>query len=94
METQDWSDVLEETNMDKKAETFHQMILNQLDKHCPVKVRNISSDDEPWFTHKLKRMDRKCRRQFRLNRSSKKYKQLRKAFRKKVSEAKRMFKKK
>ena len=70
------------------------MVLNQLNQHCPEKIRKVSSDDEPWFTDKLKRLDRKCRRLFRSKRGSQKYKRLRKIFRKKVSEAKKFFKKK
>ena len=94
MENQNWSDILLEENVDKKAETLHQMVLNQLNQHCPEKIRKVSSDDEPWFTDKLKRLDRKCRRLFRSKRGSQKYKRLRKIFRKKVSEAKKFFKKK
>ena len=94
MENQSWSEVLLENNIDNKAEVLHQMIINELDKHCPEKVRKIASDDEPWFTDNLKRLDRKCRRQFRLNRVSEKYKILRKKFRSKVSKAKKLFKRK
>ena len=80
--------------MDTKAQLLNQMVLEKLDEFCPEKARKISSDDEPWFSDQLKRLDRRRRRQFRLNRRSRKYKKLQRLFKRKVSKVKRLFKKK
>ena len=52
----------------------------------------IASDDEPWFTQPLKRLDRKRRREFNRNRSSPKYKQLCGLYKAKLTSAKRKYK--
>ena len=89
---QNWSQVLNDKNVDTKAEILHNLVLDKLDEFCPEKVRKIASDDQPFFTDHLKRLDRKRRREFRKNRRSAKYKRLHKIFKKKVKEAKKKFK--
>ena len=71
-------EVLEVESVDTKAEVLHNMVLNKLDEYCPEKTRKISSDDEPWFTDQLKRLDRKVKREFNKNRNSPK--KLKKSF--------------
>ena len=61
---QDWMDVLNAESVDKKAEILHNMVLDKLDEYCPEKNRKISSDDEPWFTDQVKRLDRKLKREY------------------------------
>ena len=56
-------------------------------------MEGSSSDDEPWFTDQLKRLDRKVKREFNKNRNSPKYKKLKKSFFKKMDNEKRKFKK-
>ena len=88
MVTQEWTEILREKNMDTKSQLLNQMVLEKLDEFCPEKW---------WWTlvsDQLKRLDRRRRRQFRLNRRSRKYKKLQRLFKRKVSEAKRLFKKK
>ena len=63
-------------------------MVNKLDEFCPVLTRKVSSDDQPFFTDQLKRLDRKRRREFRKHRRSAKYKRLHNLYKKKVSEAK------
>ena len=92
MQEQDWSQVLNAKDVDEKAETLHNLVMNQLDEFCPVMTRKVSSDDQPFFTHQLKRLDRKRRREFRKHRRSAKYKRLHNLYKKKVSEAKKKFK--
>ena len=83
---------MEEESVDVKAEKLHNMVLNKLDEVCPEKIRKISSDDDPWYTEQLKRLERKKSRLFRKNRSSKKYKKIKKIYDQKVKEAKKNFK--
>ena len=74
-------------SVDAKA-TLHNLVLDKLDEFCPEKTRRISSDEQSWYTEKLKRLNRKIRREYSKKRRSKKYKRLEKIYLKKVSEAK------
>ena len=64
----------------------------KLDETCPEKVTKVASDDQPWFTDNLKRLDRKKRREYKKNCSSEKYKNLKILFDTKVKAAKKSFK--
>jgi hypothetical protein len=68
------------------------MVLDKLDEFCPEKTRKISSDDQPWYTEQLKRLNRRIRREFSKKRRSKRYRKLKKIYLKKVLQAKRNFK--
>ena len=94
IQEQDWKDVIEEQSVDKKAENLHNIIMNKLNEVCPEKDKKISSDDDPWYTEKLKKLQRKKSRIFRKNRNSEKYKKLRKLYDTEVIKAKKEFKKK
>ena len=93
IQTQDWKEVLEEKDVDKKAETLINMIINKLDEVCPEKERKISSDNEPWLNEKLEKLKRKKMRIYRKNRNSEKYKKLKKKYENALKEAKNQFKK-
>ena len=49
----------EQQTADAKAEMLHSLVKLKLDETCPEKVTKVASDDQPWFTDKLKRLDRK-----------------------------------
>ena len=65
--------------------------MEKLDEIFPEKTRNISSDDEPWVSHKLKIMDRKRKRIYNKERRSPKWKHLDKLFKKEMKSAKAQF---
>ena len=88
IEVQDWSENLIEESVDKKAELLISQLTNALNTFLPEKVIRIASDDEPWFTEPLKRLDRRRRREFARHRRSPKYKQLCGLYNDKVSKAK------
>ena len=94
IELQDWREVLEEESVDIKAEKLHNMVLNKLNEVCPEKNRRISSDDEPWYTGYLKKLQRKKSRLFRKNRHSEEYKRSKEKYEKKIIDAKKKFKQK
>ena len=94
IQEQDWTEVLNAESVDNKAEQLHNMVLDKLDEFCPEKTRKISSDDQPWYTEQLKRLNRRIRREFSKKRRSKRYRKLKKLYLKKVLEAKRNFKSK
>ena len=88
-----WETILSAPSSNEKAEILQGLIMTKLDQYCPEKIRKIASDDKPWFTSKLKELDRKKKREYRKNRSSQKYKQLQRVFLKKVATEKKNFKK-
>ena len=94
IENETWDIVLSERSVDKKSEILQKMVLDKLNEYCPEKLRRFSSDDKPWFTSQLKKLDRKRRKEYNLNRRSKKYLHLSKIFNKKVLIAKKQFKSK
>ena len=59
---QDWSNVYKAESPSEKARTLQTMLFQSFDKFFPEKTLRISSDDQPWITHKLKAMDRKRKR--------------------------------
>ena len=88
VEVQDWSEILLEDSVDKKTELLIGQMRNALDQYLPEKVIRIASDDEPWFTDELKKLDRKKRREYSRNRKSAKYKRLCCIYQERVSKAK------
>ena len=92
IQKQDWIQILNAESVDAKAETLHNLVLDKLDEFCPEKNRRISSDDQPWYTEQLKRLNRRIRREYSKKRRSKRYKRLKRIYQKRVLEAKRNFK--
>ena len=72
----------------EKASIFQNMLMKGLDEFFPEKNWKITSDDQPWISHKLKTMDRKRKRIFRRERKSAKWKNLDKMFKSEVKKAK------
>ena len=91
-EGQDWLENLTETNIDKKADILQRQILDAVNKYLPEKALKIASDDQPWFTQPLKKLDRRRRREYHRNRKSQKYLQLSATYELKLSRAKKKFK--
>ena len=67
------------------------MIIEKLDEIFPEKERKINSDDQPWISFQLKKLDRKRKRLFHKQRRSEKWKALNKLFKKELKEAKAKF---
>ena len=63
IQEENWTQVLESEAPDVKAETLNNLVINKLDEFCPQKTRRIASDDRPWYTDQLKRLDRRRRRE-------------------------------
>ena len=92
IENKDWAEVIKEESVDKKAETLQNIVLNKLDEVCPERNIKIASDDEPWFSEKLKKLQRKKARLFRKNRNSEQYKKMKKKYEIEITKAKKDFK--
>ena len=88
---QNWNDVFEEESAHKKAKNFHDLLLKALDDFLPIKMKKICSDDQPWITHKLKKLDRKRKRVYHSERRSQRWKHLNKLFKQEVKDSKAQF---
>ena len=65
--------------------------MDKLDEIFPEKTRKINSDDQPWISFKLKKLDRQRKRVYHKERKSVKWKKLDKIFRKESKSAKSNF---
>ena len=86
-----WEEIYNLESAHDKAELFQKTLLQKLDEIFPEKLRKINSDDQPWISHKLKKMDRQRKRIFNKERSSAKWKIMNKLFKKEMKSAKSKF---
>ena len=91
---QSWERVYEAETAHEKARIFQEMLLQILNETFPEKIRRISSDDQPWISHKIKLLDRKRKRIYHKERRSDKWKQFDNIFKAEVKSAKAQFYKK
>ena len=73
IKNQTWETVLSAEGAHDKARIFQNLLLEKMNFFLPEKVIKMSSDDKPWYSQKLKQMDRKKKREFRKHRRSQKY---------------------
>ena len=59
--------------IDKKAEYFQRVLVNKYHEFFPSKTYKFSQDDKPWFSTKLKGLERKKKREYQKNHKSQKY---------------------
>ena len=89
---QDWSEILVEGSINTKAESFMSMITKALNNCLPEKVIKVASEDEPWYSDSLKKLDRRRRREYNKNRRSSKYIELSRLYQEKLSKTKKKYK--
>ena len=70
MGNQTWIKILEEESIDKKAIILQEYVLEQVNKFLPEKRRVIASDDDPWVTEDVKKLNRQRQREYRKNKNS------------------------
>ena len=85
---QTWEKVYKAETAHEKASIFQNMLMEALDSIFPQKIMKVSSDDQPWVTHRLKVLDRRRKRIFHKERRSERWKILNKQFKKEVKRAK------
>ena len=86
-----WNEIYKLESAHEKARVFQDILLQKLNEIFPEKIRKISSDDQPWISHKLKQMDRKRKRIFHKERKSIKWKKMNKIFQKEMKSEKSKF---
>ena len=88
---QTWKNVFEAETSHKKAEIFQNTLMEQFEINFPETNRKLNSDDSPWITHQLKKLDRKRKRIYSKERRSEKWAKLDKVFKDEVKKAKKNF---
>ena len=83
--------VFEAETSHKKAEIFQNTLMEQFEINFPETNRKLNSDDSPWITHQLKKLDRKRKRIYSKERRSEKWAKLDKVFKDEVKKAKKTF---
>ena len=86
-----WEEVYCLESAHEKAELFQNILLQKLEEIFPEKILKINSDDQPWISFKLKRLDRRRKRVFRKERKSEKWKKLDKLFKQEMKSEKENF---
>ena len=86
-----WDQVYSAESAHEKARIFQKILVDKLYEIFPEKIRKISSDDQPWVTFKLKKLDRRRKRIYHKERKSEKWKNLDKIFKKEAKSAKSQF---
>ena len=91
IETEDWTKVAQENSAHKKAEILQLMLAAKYNEFFPEKTKNIFSDNQPFYTEKLKKMKRRKSREFRKKRKSIKWKIMNEKYEMELSKAKKDF---
>ena len=68
-----WIGLYSISDVDKKAEFFQNTLLEKLDLFFPLKTVHLSDDDQPWVSAKVKKLDRKRKREFFKDHKSRKW---------------------
>ena len=75
-----WDEVYQTKDSHEKAQNFHRILLDTLNKHLQVKSVNMTSLDKPWFNPALKIKYNEMQKEFFKNRKSERWKKLKKNF--------------
>ena len=88
MGNQSWSQILDEESINKKAIILQDCVLEKVNQFLPEKRRKIASDDDPWITEDLKKLNRTRQREYRKNKKSNTYKEINRRYQGKLKETK------
>ena len=88
IKTQKWESVMGVTTAHEKANNLQNLLLENLDKFLPQKTIRICSEDQPWFSSKLKKVDRRQKREYTKHKKSEKWKALSEDYIRKCKEEK------
>ena len=86
-----WNEVFKEPCIDSKANTLQTILVNKFHEVFKEKEIKVSEDDQPWFSSKLKSLDRLRRREFFKHQKSDKWRKLNREFKELVSSEKKKY---
>ena len=76
LKMQKWESVIGATSAHDKAKILQSLLIENLDKFLPQKTIRICSEDQPWYTEKLKKMSRRMKREYTKNKKSESWKKM------------------
>ena len=77
--------IKESNSAHDQAYYFHSELVLKCDQLIPEKKRKTSSDDQPWFTERLKTLNKKKKLEYHKNKKSAKWTNLNKKYKKRNS---------
>ena len=86
-----WESIYDAETAHLMAENFQNMLMDKVNEIFPIKVQKFKTGDKPWFSFKLRKIDRKRKRIYSKERKSAKWKVLDQKFRKEMKKAKSSF---
>ena len=78
--TEEWSGIKDSMSPTEMAVAFEQLVCDKLDQFCPEEELKFSSQDKPFITGELKRIDRLKSREYNKRGKTQKYKDLESQF--------------
>ena len=91
LEKENWSQVSQEKSAHAKAEVLQTLLLSKYDEFFPEKVRDVASDNQPFYNDKLSRLKRRKSREYSKRRRSAKWFKLEKIYNDQLKLAKKSF---
>ena len=91
IDSENWNEVLNENSASRKMEILQGMLVSKYHEHFPEKTRNVSSDDNPFFTDKLRKLKRRKCREYRKNRRSIRWRKMQCSYLEELEKAKKNF---
>ena len=88
---QNWKEILNEESAHKKMELLQNLIMEKYEVFFPLKTKVITSDDQPFFSNKLRMMKRRKLREYTKNRRSKKWLKMNKEYKIEVEKSKKKY---
>ena len=86
-----WDEVYKTESAHQKADIFQTLLLAKTNEFFPEKTHQFTTDDQPWMTTKIKKLDRKRKRVYHKQRKSEKFTELNDLFKVEVKKAKSKF---
>ena len=80
---EDWDSLKHDMSPTQMSVVFEQLVGNKLNQFCPEKEVKLSSQDKPFITGELKKIDRLKSREYTRRGKTQKYKDLQKKFKSK-----------
>ena len=78
--SENWQSISESASVSEQVDKFQQLFSEHVDHHFPLKEVRYSRDDLPFITCDLKKLDRKCKREYRKRKNSPKFRELKKGY--------------
>ena len=88
LKCQTWDTVKLAASAHEKAQKLQQLLIDSLDKFLPLKTIKICSEDSPWYSPKLKKFDRRQKREYSKHKKSDKWNTLNEMYVEKCAEEK------